>query len=263
MILIGSKAIKYWFSDFPREGKDIDLACIDGPNWMFRDSDDRIEYLINPVLWKRYNYPWDETVICSPDDLYTLKISHSIGWELENGSHNKHLWDINFLKNKGCILDKSLFDELYSYWETIHGKNKRSDLNMGAKEFFDNAVECKYDHDWLHTLINPYPTFNKVLKDGAEVEVDENKFNLLTEEEKELLVREEVYVMAYERFSYLEYPFAYSKMLKKFLLNHAPIWEALWMIQNWPKLVKTKFNFIKHINERINESNRVLNCYST
>jgi hypothetical protein len=44
---------------------------------------------------------------------------------------------------------------------------------------------------------------------------------------------EEVQVMAWERFKKDKWYIGYSKMLKKFLINHAPMWEALFIIENW------------------------------
>lgn len=268
MILIGSAAIKYWFPNFPREPKDLDVVVgtekdkanisLSKKTW----EDTRVEVLVNPVLAKYveehpsrpdFGQGLDLLLV---DELYTLKISHAIGWKLENNSWDKHVFDIQFLKNKGAKLIKPLFFQLYEYWETVHGPNKRSDLDMTSEEFFDNALDCPYDHDWLHTLLKPTPTFTKVLKDGAEVDVSEEKFNQLSEEEKEDLVREEVYIMAFERFSHMWYPYAYARMLRKFVIGHAPIWEAIWILENWPKLIHPKFNFVKLLNEKINENNQ-------
>ncbi len=46
---------------------------------------------------------------------------------------------------------------------------------------------------------------------------------------------------------------AYSRMLKKFIISHAPLWEAIWILENYPKLQKPRHNFIKILNEKINE----------
>jgi hypothetical protein len=172
-------------------------------------------------------------------------MSH-IFWDI---NWDKHMFDIQFLINKGIAWDRKLFPLLYEYWNTVHGKNKRSDLEMSAEQFFDNAVKSEYDHDWLHTLLNPYPTFNKVLI--GEVEVCEHKFNNLKHEEKCNLVTEEVMIMAYERYKHLDFRVAYSKMLKKFIMNHAPMWEALFIIENYIELHRPKFNYYKIIDDGI------------
>lgn len=244
--LIGSNAIKYWFPDFPREPKDIDYVG-EGKNG------DGIEYLPNPVL---ENYLSD---ILYPDDLYTLKVSHTVGWDI---NWDKHMYDQQWLKAKGCILNEHLFFKLYNYWSELHGNNKRSDLEMSADMFFNNAVKFPVYHDDIHKLLikHPYfegqvePTYSMILKEGAEVEVSELKFNRLTEKQKYNLVFEEVAVMSIEnRFDpKLGYKHLYHRMLKKFILNHAPLWEALWIVENYKHVLTTiPFNYKLYLNEQI------------
>jgi hypothetical protein len=236
MLLIGSTAIKHHFPDFPREPKDIDYATTEK-----RDNQKGIEYLYNPIIG-------DMEGIASPDILYTLKVSHIIGWDIK---WDKHMFDIQFLKKKGCKIDKELFERLYNFWNSHHGLNKRSNLDMSAEDFFNNALKTPHDH--YHNLLNPVPVYTKILKDGSEVDVSEVKFNLLTNEEKYDLVREEVMVMAYERFRKTRnYMVAYTKMLTKFITTHAPIWEALFIIENYVPLHKPLFNYYKTIDNGIN-----------
>jgi hypothetical protein len=239
MILIGSCAIKNWYPDFPRKPKDIDYIISE-----FKENDriNNIEYHKNPIL-ENYN----ENIL-NPDDLLTLKVSHlffDIFWE-------KHMFDVQFLLSKGCKINEELFTKLYSYWNTIHGTNKRSNLNMSKEDFFNNALNCPYDHDTMHTYLKNPPTYTKILEDGEDVLVSEDKFNFLSEIEKADLVREEVYIMAFERYSKLDYREAYDKMLKKFIINHAPLWEALWIIEHYHNVRKAGFNFIEFLNNKIN-----------
>lgn len=240
MIIIGSTAIKYWYSDFPREPKDLDII---GDKKDLILSYGRVEQLSNPVLEEYYN---GGSKYLPPNLLYTLKVSHIIGWNI---NWEKHLWDIQFLKRKGAILDRKLFNLLYAFWPTIHSKNKRSDLEMSAEDFFTNSVDCPHEHDYLHTIINPNPTFKKILKD--EVEVCETKIKELGFEEKCDLIREEVMVMASERYKGMTYKIRYSRMLKKFILNHAPLEVGIFAIENYPLLEKPSFNFMQVINEHL------------
>lgn len=241
MILTGSRAVLHWYPDAKRKPKDYDWIVGDiDKKGIKRIAEEIHEYHANPIIYDLYKDSTDK--IISPDHLLTLKMSHmfwDIFWE-------KHLYDIILLTDRGhrCIPD--LFYKLYEYWIGIHGSNPRSDLTLNAKDFFDNALK-KYDHDHLHTLINPSPTYLKVLKDGSEVEPDENKFNNLSHQEKLDLVREEVYVMAYERIGKMGYVEAYTKMLKKFVMNHAPLWEAIFILQNYRELGKPFINYKKQI----------------
>jgi len=246
MYIIGSTALRHHYPDFPREPKDLDYLVNIKSMWT---KEEGVEYLENDVLW---NYLGDDKYV-SPNLLYTLKMSHVIGWDI---NWDKHVFDIQFLKKKGCELNRELFYELYDYWNTIHKPNKRSDLDMTAEDFFDNALKSGYSHDWLHTLLNPFPTYNKVLI--GEVEVGEDKFNSLSFEEKCNLVTEEVMVMAWERYRNIGFQHAYNRMLKKFIINHAPLWEAVFILENYIHLHKPKFNYYKTIENGIKANKRVV-----
>jgi hypothetical protein len=244
-ILIGSRAIKHWFPDFPREPKDTDYIVGSLSEKLSNDKPSRVEYHFNPIL---DYYPGE---VLNPDLIYTLKISH-LFWDIK---WEKHMFDIQFLRKKGCRIIIDEFRKLVSYWEKVHGPMKRSDLELSSEEFFDNALK-EYDHDYLHMLINPYPTYKKILRDGFEVAVDESKFKLLTHHEKLSLVREEVYVMAYERLAGRDYRTAYSWMLKKFIMHHAPMWEAIWIIENYVELHKPVFNYKQKIDYELQRNLR-------
>jgi hypothetical protein len=183
---------------------------------------------------------------------------------LDNGSWNKHIYDVQFLKEKGCVLIPELFYQLFNYWEEIHGKRKASDLNMTAEEFFNNAIDYPIEHDDLHKILiqHPYfnnqekPTYVKILKEGAEVDVCMEKFSNLTKEEKFNVVFEEVAVMATEnRFPKKMYWKAkYERMLKKFITSHCKVEEGIWIIQNHKKLLcNIPFNFEQYINTSVKE----------
>lgn len=241
--LIGSRAIKKLFPNFKREPKDFDFLVNEKlPSKI--ENGIRYEYHENHILYK---YIKENGI--NANVLYTLKVSH-IFWDI---FWEKHMFDIVFLQENGATLIKPLFEDLYQYWCVFHGKNKRSNLEMSAKEFFNNALKT-YNHDLLHTFINPTPIYTKILKDGAEVDVDENKFNLLTHEEKLDLGREEIYVMAFERLFDRNYRVAYAWMLKKFIIEHAPMWEALYLIQNYREMHKCKINYKKIIEEGLQKS---------
>lgn len=252
MILIGSAAIKHWFKDFPREPKDTDYVVLKDKHYQ---SSPGIEYLNNKIIRDLY-LEGDKCVstgILDANSLLTLKASH-LFWDI---NWDKHLFDVQFLLKKGCEINTSLFWNLYEYWNSYHGKNKRSDLEMSKDSFFDNTVN--YDsgeHDFTHTLLNPIPTYTKVLKDNQEVELDKNKWLSLPFEDKLNFIREEVMVMAYERYKYLNFQQAYSRMLKKFIINHTPLFSVLFIIENYIILHKPTLNYFKIIeNGRIKSIN--------
>lgn len=253
-IIIGSTALIKWFTDFNRTPKDLDYAVSDPIKFVTTGG---VEYLYNPVLFRYTEYVEDGYL--QPNALYTLKMSHLAGFNI---NWERHEWDATFLRRKGCKLIRPLFDELYAHWTIVHGANKRSDLKMSAEDFFDNAVGYPVNHDDLHEMLitHPHfkeqkePTYKKILKDGEEVDVCMDKFATLTEEEKCNVVMEEVMVMAHERANGRDYRPAYSWMLKKFIISHAKLEEAVWILEHYPELVKPKFNYIQYLNERIEES---------
>ena len=99
-MIIGSTAIKYWYPDFRREPKDLDII-----KGMYADdlrTTGKMEWLENPILRNHFTKP---ILYITPNELYTLKMSHlfwNINWE-------KHMFDVQFLRDKGCKLDRELF----------------------------------------------------------------------------------------------------------------------------------------------------------
>ena len=244
-ILIGSKALEYHGLK-TRPIKDVDYAVDD---LRYTGKKGIEEYLYNPIITKR------NEDVCSLPDLCTLKISHVVGWDI---NWEKHMWDVQQILSRAGngFFDKELFDELYLFWNKIHGTNKRSNLDMSAADFFTNAVKYPIKHDDLHEILikHPHfhnqskPTYTYILKDNSEVDVCEQKFNNLTYHAKLNLVQEEVMVMAMERNFHPDYRVNYNIMLKKFILNHAPLWEALFIIYNYPRLLKPFFNYKQFLN---------------
>jgi len=246
-VLIGSKALEY-YGLVNRVIKDTDYAV----DCKTKSGIPTIEYLYNPIITQR------NEEICSLNDLLTLKISHVCGWDI---NWDKHMWDIyQIIKSDyNWNFDKDLFDELYIFWNTLHGKNKRSNLDMNSEKFFTNAIKYPIKHDDLHEMLikHPHfkgqkePTYCKILKENQEVDVDETKFNNLSFEEKLNLVQEEIMVMALERNYHIDYRVNYNIMLKKFILNHAPMWECLFIIFNYPMLIKPFFNYKEFLCQNI------------
>lgn len=232
MLVIGSTAIKHYFPDFKREPKDIDVAVLKP-----KKREGITEYLENPIILKYQTEGYLE-----PNLMLSLKISH-LFWD---NNWEKHLFDVQFLLNKGCKYDIDLILELKAFWEVFLPKIRRSDLSSNKDEFFNNAVnEDTEQHDYLHTLLNPIPMYTKLLKEGCEVELDESKWYPMSFEDKTKVVFEEACIMCWERYGSLDidYRSAYKKQLKQCIIKHFPFYISLWVIENYPKLEKPKFNF--------------------
>ncbi len=239
MLIIGSTALKHHFPDLKRTPNDLDYVVDDSSKY---PKEKGIEYLENPILLK-----YESNGYISPNMLLSLKISHMF-WDFK---WERHMYDIHFLLKKGCVYDVNIINEFIEYWKEIKPKIRRSNLEMSKENFFTNAVnEDTNQHDYLHTLIADIPAYTKILKDGCEVELDENKWNNLTFNEKCDVVNEETYVMAYERYKKTNYKVAFAKQLKDNIIKHFPFYIALFAIENYPKLEMVKFDYITKIKEK-------------
>lgn len=250
MLIIGSVALNHHFDDFHRVSKDLDIAIKDmndvpqlKENQIVKDYKGKIEYLENPIIFKYQNEGY-----LTPDLMLSLKISH-LFWKT---NFHKHLFDIQWLLKKGCKYDINIIKELMKFWDEYLPKVRRSKLEQSKDKFFTNAVNKSVDqHDYLHTLINPIPMYTLLLKDGAEVELDENKWNNLSYQEKIDVCWEETAVMAYERYPNFNYREAFTRQLDDNIQKHFPFYIALFAIENYPKLLKPKFNYINHIKNQL------------
>lgn len=192
-ILIGSHAIKHWFSDFPREPKDIDYICPEP------SKEKGVEHHWNKSFECFYDIFNDAKMnVASPWFLYTLKVSHSF-FDVHWG---KTLRDIVFLQSKGYnACDEEMFVSFYAEWELKHGK-KRAFLAEKNEDFFKTNVKRKYVHDSIHEAVALYdrPMFERVKDDLSKAFVSKKRFMELLEDDKDKLCLEEIHVIALERF---------------------------------------------------------------
>lgn len=237
--VIGSYAIKEHFPNF-REPKDLDIAVA---SKSFISSTRDIEFLYNPIIAKVGG-------VASPRVILALKVSH-LFWDI---NWDKHMWDVQFLLDKGVTYDPALCRELYDFWQIVHRKRKIS-FKKTKKDFFSNMINYdKEEHDYLHTLINPKPLYLDILK--GEVQIDPNKFNNLSSETKFNLFKEEIYVMAYERYRHLSFKKAQHKMIKNYITSNVPFYGGMFIINNYRDYINLNFDFIKHINNSKNETKK-------
>lgn len=252
MILIGSSAIGAWFPGF-REPKDSD--------WFSRSKVEGFdcfwdERLLGYAPWFRPLNTGRATV-ATPDELYTIKISHSF-WNIKGTSWEKHIEDAMWLKSVGARLIPELYQILYPIWIDKHGSKKMS-LAKDAMNFFDkDAVVRIYDHDSIHASVayGEHPMYEKILKDGADVEVDSKKMWALSEEDLEKLFREEVMATALERWlipsDYTYSPRrAYAQALNKTITSLTKGKSALWIAERYDKMKKPDHDYLaRHLAQK-------------
>lgn len=196
--LIGSRAMKHWYPDAREPKGDWDWHA-DGPSVSAIGMPERSQARNDVFIDERLGgWPWGS--IATPDELYTLKISHSF-WEI-NGPRNwdKHASDVVFLERKGARFLRPLYDIVLPIWKERYKRNP-TNLNQTAGEFFADAVPRVYDHDSIHETIayGDEPLYMSILRDGSEVAVDNTKFWAMCHDAQIKCVREEIYATALER----------------------------------------------------------------
>lgn len=241
--IIGSMAAGVWFPEF-REPSDVDYFAEEMPESK-RPDGKRVEFYYHPSL---ENYTWDYPKYASPDELYTIKISH-LFWD---NRWVKHAKDAIFFQEKGCNFKRDLYDVLYPIWVGHYGA-KRARLPKGTKpkEFFTDTVGRLYEHDSIHASVAYYdkPLFEVILADGEDVAVDWKKFEQLTQIDKLRLVREEVYATALERIVIpsdykVNHVHAYRTALQKTITSY---WKGEWALfaaLNLKELVVPELNYV-------------------
>jgi len=203
-LIFGSSAAKRWFPNF-RNPKDIDYISLE--NVM---TEKEQHYWAPSFQYILDNNKDSEYV--DANFLFTVKLSH-LGWDIH---WLKTRDDILFLKKRGCEVDVNLYRSLVKDWTKIHGKKHAGLAGKDSKTFFEDAVKRKYVHDSIHEAIAIYdkPLYTQILKDpkSNSVACSKEKFEALTLEDKLLLVLEETWVTALERFL-IPNDFCYSKRL--------------------------------------------------
>lgn len=246
-VLIGSTATKIRFPDYYKEPNDIDLIGYSkghdchppesnpGLQWIY--DREWMHYLVGNTVYK----------LPTSDILYTLKVSHSF-WDIH---WHKTMTDIRFLQSKDCRLNEELFSLLYSGWKKIHGA-KKAKLKVKNEEFFTNNVNRKFPHDDLHKAVAYYdePMYNRIKRDKSLAQVEYDMFLDLTYEDKLKLCREEMYVVALERFIIPEVITnsfrAYQAAGKLLITSMTKGWFPKFIVENWNVLYKPdKHNFLE------------------
>lgn len=217
MYLFGSHLIKKYFNDF-RVPNDIDWVTND--IYELKKSTKDVEY---------YFIPFSPDREMTSDEIYTVKVSHAIydiHWK-------KTMSDIRFLQIKGCKVIPDLLNKLREYWIGVHGEQKRTDFEVLPGKFFEDRVRRKFDHDDLHKMLNPNPTYFKMIDGG--VTPNPEKFELLTQDEKKELMFEEAFVISIERFFNQPDKNGYNKAQQNLVTKLHPVWLADFVIENWSK----------------------------
>jgi hypothetical protein len=266
-LVYGSTALCHWFPDFDRVPSDIDIMTY-VPKTMYNKGILLTHYsesCRNPNIELYYidafNYILNNnkhSYYVDADFLYTIKVSHAefdVRWE-------KTMHDIQFLKEKGCVLNKELHKLLLHDWNMIH-REKRVNLNKNNDDFFTKYVTRIYEHDWLHEHFAFYsrPLHESIREDLAVAKCLELLWDKLSYDDKLKCTLEEVYVIATERFYLNGIPprTAKSKALKLLITSMTKGWFCLFLIENFKELLRFsdvhyqyKIKSLEKYNEKVN-----------
>jgi len=246
-LAIGSQAMRYWFSN-SREPKDWDFIQ---PLSKTNKNTKEVQFYWVPSFQYILDNNKDDKFV-DPDFLYTIKMSH-VAWDI---NWDKTMKDILFLKEKGCKLDKNLFNMLYKEWEILHGK-KKVKMDVENDDFFKENIKRKYDHEWLHEqfMFGDRPLNEKIREDLNSPLCSEILWNNLSKLQKLKCASEELMVLTAERYIFVDelnkpmpLQIAKTKMLKKMITNTTSGWFNRFLIDNFDVL-RTMYN--EHFKQKI------------
>ena len=226
MIIVGSFALEY-HGISRKTPKDIDIWITPLESLPSYKVD---SYIVSQEI---YDLVPRSNGYATPDAIFTIKCSHfayDIHWQ-------KTKKDILWLKAKGCKIIPKLYAALKLLWAKDYGNKSFLSLTKKKDEFFNDFVDYKYDHDYLHELVaHPHPPmYSKCHKEGHEVLIDKNKFFAMPKHDQLQMFREEITVIAIERWiidGKHSWYSAYNLALKKVITRLTKNWATDFIIAN-------------------------------
>jgi hypothetical protein len=237
MIIVGSKALKYYFPNIQREIKDVDVIGTQSDinylcNALQPEKVRNTEHITTLINIQNKFGIWDTNNVeilnadasqslrryidydtksgnlgsgiryASLEVIFSLKKSH-IHFPIKFDKHIKDyclLYDYLNGKDKLSDITKLNFKET----ESRVGKLRTPSLNKSTKEFFGQSngyVETFFIHDDIHRVMAHYdkPLYERMQKDLSLAKCEKDMWETFTFEEKCKCVLEEAYVIALER----------------------------------------------------------------
>jgi hypothetical protein len=262
-LLVGSRALSFLNPNFKvKESADwdvISLEPIEGTEWH------KPEHLDNYLLEKytsdlTLNYRGFPLVVVGMDGLSIMKRSHlwrDLSFQKHITHYHKYITKHVPQYTTEMYVDyKNREDLTLKAYERGHPNLKQS-----VKDFFNDYVTKKYDHDYLHELVayHDKPLYTHMQRDAKSAWCDYGLWLDFSHQERSQCTAEEVYVIAIERFMVpndWKFPskLAYMKALDKVCTTLTSGWFRAYAIDNYPELFnmydEEKFNQVK---ETLNE----------
>lgn len=251
MKITGSTSL-FHFGLNRREPKDIDRVFFEGEVLFGKSEDDTILPFDLYSLLRTD----DSGTFVIPEHILSLKMSH-LAWDIH---WEKTKNDIIWLKSKGVVHDPVVYQRFKAHWEKVHGNKDFLSLCKGKEDFFNDFVKYDYDHDYLHELVAfpNQPVYCKCLKDGEDVLIDRNKFDLLCFEDQVRMFREEITVIAAERWylkGHATWFESYMLSLKKTITRLTKNWACDFIVTNLEHFIKPEFSYFENLIKTLRGNN--------
>lgn len=268
MMLIGSRALAHWCPEFKlKPDADWDIVMHEEDRYIFNDLP-RIDYHWTSHLNNKDILELFATGKFVMVGTQKVEVCHPVGLAEIKRSH---LWRDYFFDKHITMYHKYLAryaDELTPYSRFLKERTKLTkqaypqgapSLLKSNEDFFDDAVEKKYDHDWLHELAAYYdkPLYTKLKRDDSLAWCEADLWKELSHEDKLRCVAEEVYVISTERFmvrtAWEHHPKgAYLKALQKVCTTLTSGWFRDFAIDHYPEILTLyDLNKLQTIKEKI------------
>ena len=243
-LIYGSTAIKHFFPDYNQEPKDLDIITETDNKYHLDIQGCKV---IEQYYLEEFQYIFDnnkDELYVDPDFLYTIKMSH-LSWDI---NWDKHMKSAIFLREKGCKLDKVLYDSLIQAWNRVHYK-KKVKMNVRNSEFFKENINRAFDHEYLHLryAFSGRPLNERIRKDLDSPLCSEELWRKLSYTNKIKCATEELMVLTAERYGFvpkenrLPVRFAKIKMLKQMITSTTSGWFNLFLKENFKVLIDKDF----------------------
>lgn len=251
-LLIGSRALEFWKDQNngfkARVDSDWDVISaepIEGTEWHAPDvcSNWLMEDLASD---HKVSLPCGKEVfVMSMEGLAIIKRSHlwrDIGFSKHITMYHKHgLADVakKLQPLQVDLLNRRIQVTMQEF------PQRHPSLNKTVEDFFDDYVEKKYNHDWLHEQVAFYdaPLYTKMQRDPSKAWCEKDLWDEFSHQEKVKCVAEETLVISIERFLVpkdWDFPakLAYLKSLHKVCTTLCSGWFRCFAIDNYPEVVQ-------------------------
>lgn len=266
--LIGSKAVQFWYDDWPWEAKDEDWLVLEDV-----ESTKEVECFnvsdlpfYREIYYIAYHCPIRLDVsIVQPRNLLAIKLAH-LPWE-SGPRFQKAFAHIQWMLKKrrtdplgGPEIDLFRVRALQYDVEKVRGR-RPVDMEQTNQDFFNDGVDRVYDHDSLHEAVAFYkkPLFYMLKRDMERAAVERDLFLELSYDNRIRVIQEELFVIALERWVIphgTTPEIAYRRAFAKFIGSLAPLWLANYAALYNSSVLNNKVDFVKKF-EEANENGKV------